>query len=167
MCADDARGGLPTLGRHHRGGFGMTRVSSRNVLGWADAPPVYRRNQGTASATIGQRDGPNWHGASMARVPSDRHSGWTLEPRVDGGVKEHNEMTIGSTDDPENPVGAQAFEAVEVFESGSRSPSGPAVIVPCRQGRTHDRIRPARQISHLFSCIQGAVHTCNAHQTRT
>jgi hypothetical protein len=106
--------------------------------------------------------GPRWRASRPTGT-----SGWTLEPRVDGGVKEHNEMTIGSTDDPENPVGAQAFEAVEVFESGSRSPSGPAVIVPCRQGRTHDRIRPARQISHLFSCIQGAVHTCNAHQTRT
>src|SRR5271166_3185966 len=28
------------------------------------------------------------------------------------------------------------------------------------QGRTHDRNRPTRQISHLFSCTQGAVHTC-------
>jgi hypothetical protein len=64
-------------------------------------------------------------------------------------VKEQNEMTIGRTDDPENPFGAQAFEAARVFGSGSRTPSGPAVIVPRRQGRTHDRNRP-RQIP-IFS----------------
>src|ERR1700733_4003738 len=46
------------------------------------------------------------------------------------------------------------------YGSGSRNPSGPAVIAPRRQGRTHDRNRPTRQISHLFSCIQEAVHTC-------
>ena len=33
------------------------------------------------------------------------------EPRVDAGVKELNEMTIGRTDDPENPFGAQAFQS--------------------------------------------------------
>ncbi len=32
------------------------------------------------------------------------------EPRVDAGMKELNEMTIGRTDDPENPFGAQAFK---------------------------------------------------------
>src|SRR5271157_955384 len=69
-------------------------------------------------------------------------------------------MTIGRTDDPENPLGAKAFEAAEVFGAGSRTPSGPAVMAPRRQGRTHDRNRPARQTSHFFSCTQGAVHTC-------
>ena len=81
-------------------------------------------------------------------------------PRVDAGVKELNEMTIGRTDDPENPFGAPAFEAARVFGFGSRIPSGPAVMMPRREGRTHDRNRPARQNSHLSSCIRGAVHTC-------
>jgi hypothetical protein len=39
------------------------------------------------------------------------NSWWPLELRVDAGMKELNEMTIGRTDDPENPFGAPAFEA--------------------------------------------------------
>ena len=87
-------------------------------------------------------------------------SWWPLEPRVDAGVKELNEMTIGRTDDPENLFGAPAFEAAHVFGFGSRIPSGPAVMVPRPQGRTHDRNRPARQNSYFSSCIRAAVHTC-------
>src|SRR5450759_835199 len=68
-------------------------------------------------------------------------------------------MTIGRTHDPENPFGSLALEAVGLFETGSRIPSGPAAMLPRQTGRTHDRNRTARQISHLFSCIQGAVHT--------
>src|SRR3984893_3056157 len=80
-------------------------------------------------------------------------------------VKELNEMTIGRTDDPENPFGAPALEAAQVFGFGSRIPSGPAVMMPRPQGRTHDRNRPARQNSHFSPCIRAAVHTCtNAHQ---
>ena len=52
---------------------------------------------------------------------------------VGAGVKELNEMTIGRTDDPENPFGAPAFEAAGLFGSGSRKPSGPAVMVPRQQ----------------------------------
>ena len=54
-------------------------------------------------------------------------------------------MTIGRTDDPENPVSVPAFEAAKLFGTGSRNPSGPAVTVPRQQGRTHERNRPARQ----------------------
>ena len=53
-------------------------------------------------------------------------SWWPLEPRVDAGVKELNEMTIGRTDDPENPFGAPALEAALLLGAGSRTPSGPA-----------------------------------------
>jgi hypothetical protein len=70
-------------------------------------------------------------------------------------VKELNEMTIGRTDDPENPFGAPAFEAADVFGSGSRIPSGPAVIEPHPKGRTHDRNRPARQNSHFPLASEG------------
>src|SRR5271165_4272937 len=83
-----------------------------------------------------------------------------LEPRVDAGVTERNEMTIGRTDDPENPFGAPAFKAARVFGFGSRIPSGPAVMMPRHKGRTHDRNRPARRNSHFSSCIRRAVHTC-------
>jgi hypothetical protein len=56
-------------------------------------------------------------------------------------------------------IGACGVRAI-CLGSESRNPSGPAVIVPRRQGRTHGRNRRAHQISHLFSCIQGALHTC-------
>src|SRR5208283_3698335 len=71
--------------------------------------------------------------ATMTRVTADRQQPVTSEPRVDAGVKELNEMTIGRTDDPENPLGATACEAASVFGTGSRTLSGPAVMAPRRQ----------------------------------
>jgi hypothetical protein len=55
------------------------------------------------------------------------------EARVDAGVKELNEMTIGRADDPENPISVPAFEAAKLFGAGSRIPSGPADMVPRQQ----------------------------------
>jgi hypothetical protein len=82
--------------------------------------------------------------------------------RVHAGVKELNEMTIGRADDPVNPLVAAAFEAASVFGTGSRTPSGPAVSAPRRQGRTHDRNRPARQTSHFSLASKGP----STHATR-
>ena len=42
-------------------------------------------------------------------------------------------MTIGRTDDPENPLCGMAFEAASLFGTGSRTPSGPAVMAPHEQ----------------------------------
>src|SRR5882672_6325243 len=42
-------------------------------------------------------------------------------------------MTIGRTDDLENPSGATAFEAASLFGAGSRIPSGPAAMLPRQQ----------------------------------
>jgi hypothetical protein len=42
-------------------------------------------------------------------------------------------MTIGRTDDPENPERVMAFEAASLFGAGSRTPSGPADVVPRQQ----------------------------------
>ena len=42
-------------------------------------------------------------------------------------------MTIGRTDDPENPISVPAFEAAKLFGTGSRTPSGPADMVPRQQ----------------------------------
>jgi hypothetical protein len=52
---------------------------------------------------------------------------------VGAGVKELNEMTIGRTDDPENPISVPAFEAAKLFGTGSRTPSGPADMAPRQQ----------------------------------
>ena len=60
----------------------------------------------------------------------------TSERRVGCRVREHIEMTIGRTEDPENPLGPEAFEVARLFGTGSRNPSGPAVIAP-RQKAGH------------------------------
>src|SRR5208283_3113102 len=106
-----------------------------------------RSNRRAVSAGIEQREMAQSAWAKLAKVPTDRlRSGGmpaegtmtrgkaerqppnTTRTRVDAGVKELNEMTIGRTDDPEIPLPAQAFEAAEVFGTGSRTPSGPAVM---------------------------------------
>jgi hypothetical protein len=70
---------------------------------------------------------------AMTRATAGRQSSKTARTRVDAGVKELNEMTIGRTDDPENPFGAKAFKAAFVFGLGSRTPSGPAPVLPRQQ----------------------------------
>jgi hypothetical protein len=42
-------------------------------------------------------------------------------------------MTIGRSDDPENPLSVSAFEVAGLFGTGSRTPSGPAVMAPRQQ----------------------------------
>src|SRR5271157_5279069 len=74
-----------------------------------------------------------------ARHGPRRHA---ANPRVDAGVKELNEMTIGRTEDPENPSLAPAFVAASLFGAGPRNPSGPADMGAASTGRTHARNRP-------------------------
>src|SRR5271169_450309 len=67
-------------------------------------------------------------------------------------------MTIGRTDDPENPLLAPALEAASLFGAGSRNPSGPADMLPHQQAGHMNAIdHPSRSV---LSCIPGAVHTC-------
>jgi hypothetical protein len=73
------------------------------------------------------------------------------EPRVDAGVEELNEMTIGRTHDPENPLSVPAFEAAKVFGTGSRTPSGPADVVPRQQAGHMIAIDPLVRI--LFEAL--------------
>jgi hypothetical protein len=72
-----------------------------------------------ASAVI-ERDGPTGMGHD------DAHHGPPALNRalMDAGMKELNEMTIGRTDDPENPVTVTAFEAARLFGIGSRTHLG-------------------------------------------
>lgn len=66
-------------------------------------------------------------------------------------MKALNEMTIGRTDDPENPISVPAFEAAKLFGAGSRIPSGPADM--CRVDRPDTRsqsIRPSEFSSKLL-----------------
>jgi len=70
---------------------------------------------------------------AMTRATAGRQSSKTARTRVDAGVKELNEMTIGRTDDPDNPFRTTAFEAALLLGAGSRTPSGPAVMMPRQQ----------------------------------
>ena len=59
-------------------------------------------------------------------------------------------MTIGRTDDPENPVSVPAFEAAKLFGTGSRTPSGPADMVPRQQAGHMLAIAPPLSIASYF-----------------
>jgi len=83
---------------------------------------------------------------AMTRATAGRQSSKTARTRVDAGVKELNEMTIGRTDDPENPFVAQAFKAASVFGLGSRTPSGPAAVLPRQQAEHMIAIDPPVRI---------------------
>jgi hypothetical protein len=48
---------------------------------------------------------------TMTRGKAERQPPNTAQTRVDAGVKELNEMTIGRTDDPEIPLPAKAFRS--------------------------------------------------------
>jgi hypothetical protein len=74
------------------------------------------------------------------------------EPRVDARVQELTEMTIGRPDDPKNPLEPVALEAAGLFGTGSRNPSGPAVIVPRQQAEHMIAVnRPSEFSSRLLN----------------
>jgi hypothetical protein len=50
---------------------------------------------------------------TMTRGEAERQPLSTARPRVDAGMKELTKMTIGRTEDPENPFAAQAFNAAK------------------------------------------------------
>ena len=70
---------------------------------------------------------------TMTHVAGDGVCRLPPEACVVAGMKELNEMTIGRTDDPENPVSVPAFEAAKLLGAGSRIPSGSADMVPRQQ----------------------------------
>src|SRR5579859_7025249 len=70
---------------------------------------------------------------AMTRVAAKGQTPQAAGARVDAGVEELNEMTIGRTDDPETPRVATAPQAASVFGTGSRTPSGPAAMLPRQQ----------------------------------
>jgi hypothetical protein len=51
-------------------------------------------------------------------------------------------MTVGRTEDPQNPLCAMAFEAASLFGCESRIPFGPAVMAPRQQAEHMIAIDP-------------------------
>src|SRR5664280_1817722 len=60
-------------------------------------------------------------------------------------------MTIGRTHDPENPLRATACKAASLLGTGSRTPSGPAVMAPRQQAGHMIAIDPPVRI--LFKAL--------------
>jgi hypothetical protein len=103
-----------------------------------------------------------WPGRHGSRGRAGRHDDTSRRQpltRVDAGMKELYEMTIGRTDDPENPLRATAFKSRIIAWDWIADPIWASGHGAASTGRTHDRNRPARQTSQFCSCIQGAVHT--------
>ncbi len=67
-------------------------------------------------------------------------------------------MTIGRTDDPQNPFRAMAFEAASLFGSGSRTPSGPAVMAPRQQAGHMIAIDPNVELLTFLLHQRGRPH---------
>src|ERR1700722_18314541 len=80
------------------------------------------------------------------------------EPRVDARVQELTEMTIGRPDDPKNPLEPVALEAAGLFGTGSRNPSGPAVIVPRQQAEHMIAVNRPSEFSSRFLNPRGRPH---------
>jgi len=95
------------------------------------------------------------------------HSRSPPEPRVAAGVQELTEMTIGRIDDPENPSQPVALEVAQLFGTGSRIPSGPAVMMPRQQAEDMIAIDPPVRI--LFEALEPkgpSTHGCGFLKAR-
>ena len=97
----------------------------------------------------------------MTRSQRRRDHRWPPEARVDAGMTERNEMTIGRTDDPENPISVHGFRSRNIVWGWIAEPIWASGHGAASTGRTHDRNRSARQNSHLCSC-NGRVKGLNA-----
>jgi hypothetical protein len=71
---------------------------------------------------------------------------------VDARVQVLTEMTIGRIDDPESPLKPVAPEAARLFGTGSRIPSGPAVMMPRQQAEHMIAVDPRVRI--LFEALE-------------
>ena len=80
------------------------------------------------------------------------------ELRVNAKVQELTEMTIGRTEDPKNPLEPVALEVVGLFGTGSRTPSGPAVIVPRRQAEHMIAVNRPPEFSSRLLNPRGRPH---------
>ena len=127
-------------------------------------PSSRRSSRHGASAVTEQRDGPTaW--VTMTRGAGCRHRRSPPEPRVDAGMKELNEMTIGRTDDPENPFGAGFRSRLFVWD-WIADPIWASGHDAASTGRTHDRNRPARQNSHFSLASEGPSTHARSEATR-
>jgi hypothetical protein len=73
-------------------------------------------------------------------------------------------MTIGRTDDPENPLVTQACEVAVVFGAGSRIPSGPADMEPRQQAGHMIAIDlPVRLLTFLLASEGPSTHVTRGH----
>ena len=105
-----------------------------------------RQVRGLRSGVNNQMAQSAW--VAMTHETVERQSAKSAGPCVDAGVTELSEMTIGRTDDPENPLLATAGQPGRVIVWGwIAEPIWASGRAAAPTGRTHDRNRTARQIS--------------------
>jgi hypothetical protein len=105
-----------------------------------------RQVRGLRSGVNNQMAQSAW--VAMTHETAERQSAKSAGPCVDAGVTELSEMTIGRTDDPENPLLATAGQPGRVIVWGwIAEPIWASGRAAAPTGRTHDRNRTARQIS--------------------
>ena len=123
------------------------------LLALAGAPAAQARGGGS-----GQQDGPHRVGhdddrrgvsgaVPLSRRPSDR----LVDARVQD---EQQEMTIGRSDDPENPGRGNGLSRPLIVWGWIAEPIWASGHVAASTGRTHDRNRTAVN-SPVTPCIQG------------
>src|ERR1035437_3946877 len=78
-------------------------------------------------------------------------------------------MTIGRTDGSEHPFRATSFKAASLFGTGSRTPSGPAVMAPRQQAGHMIAIDPPVRLLNFALASEGpSTHgTEGARKTRS
>jgi len=105
---------------------------------------------------------------AMTRAMVGRRSAELAGAGVDAGVEERNEMTIGRTEDPVNPALAMAFEAASLFGFGSRTPSGPAAMLPRQQAGHMIAIDlPVKTLIFSLASEGPSTHASEAKQSPT
>src|SRR3954463_5334913 len=117
----------------------------------------YRRSTRlAASAATEQRDGPHRH-----RVTSNargRQARSIPLPRVDAGVKERNEMTIGRTDDPENPVSVTASRSRRTVWDWIANPIWASGHAPRQQAEHMNAVDHPSEFSQTLLNPRGRPH---------
>ena len=126
-----------------------------------------RQVRGLRSGVNNQMAQSAW--VAMTHETVERQSAKSAGPCVDAGVTELSEMTIGRTDDPENPLLATAGQPGRVIVWGwIAEPIWASGRAAAPTGRTHDRNRTARQISStLLLHPRGRPHMRGGHRPAT
>jgi hypothetical protein len=132
----------------------MTR--SRRVAGNRAAARLRPRlNHETARTGIGSR---------ITRARAVRRAPRTAPARVDAGVQEQNEMTIGRTEDPENPIRVTASRSRRTVWDWIADPIWASGHAPRQQAGHMNAVDHPSESSPMFLNPRGRPHMQHGHR---